>query len=982
MILESESNTQPFQPTSTSSTSLETLCQSSDFPRRHIGPSLDEQKSLLQALNLKSRQELIDSAVPANILSKSPFDISQGKSESELLGRARELADKNKITKTYIGMGYYNTHTPSVILRNITENPGWYTAYTPYQAEISQGRMEALLNFQTMVCDLTGMPIANSSLLDEGTAAAEAMAMALALKGRKGARKFFVDKHCLPQTIDVLKTRAEPLGVEILVGQFQSHDFSEAHLGGLVQYPNVEGEVKDYKEWVEKVQNSGGLAVVAADPLSLCLLEAPGDWGTDIVVGSTQRFGVPLGFGGPHAAYLATKEDYKRSVPGRFIGVSKDSQGQHALRLALQTREQHIRREKATSNICTSQVLLAVMASMYAVYHGPKGLHKIASRVHRLASLLALGLQKLGHQVLTKNIFDTVTFKPKNLSNDTLVKRCQEQAINLNRYLKPNISVSLDETTTLEDVHTLLKVLTGESGPALDFASLIKELDKDPTPFTHTKLLRKNGYLSHPVFNSYHSETEMMRYLNRLQSKDISLVHSMIPLGSCTMKLNAATEMMPVTWPGFASIHPFAPKEQTLGYRELIGELEGWLAELTGFDTVTVQPNAGSQGEYAGLLCIHHYHLSRGDKDRNVCLIPQSAHGTNPASAVMVGMKVIVIKCDEQGNIDVADLKSKAEQHKENLSALMVTYPSTHGVFEESISEICKIIHDNGGMVYMDGANMNALLGLCRPGEFGPDVAHLNLHKTFCIPHGGGGPGVGPIGVTKELAPHLPSHVIIPECGPSTGSGAVASAPWGSPGILPISWAYISMMGADGLKEATEVAILNANYVAHRLEAHYPILYRGKNGRVAHECIIDTRSFKTSGINVDDIAKRLMDYGFHAPTMSWPVAGTLMIEPTESESKAELDRFCDALISIRQEIQEVVDGKVSAEDSVLRNAPHSQLKISSSDWPHPYTREKAAFPLDYLKLYKPWPAVGRVDNAYGDKNFVCTCLPLEEYEGE
>lgn len=945
------------------------------FSQRHIGPSKTEQQKMLSDLGFKSFENFLEKTIPSSIRTQKDYSVGQSLSEAQLLEQARKLASENKVNKSYIGMGYYNTHTPSVILRNVVENPGWYTAYTPYQAEISQGRMEALLNFQTMVSELTAMPIANSSLLDEGTAAAEAMALAFNLSRKKKSTTFFVDKNCFPQTIEVLKTRSKPLGIQLLIADFKDFDFSEPIFGAIVQYPNKTGQVSDFKEWTQKVQSQGGLSIVATDLLALCHLQPPGEWGADIVLGNSQRFGVPMGFGGPHAAFFATKDEFKRSVPGRFIGVSKDSQGSPALRLALQTREQHIRRERATSNICTSQVLLAVVASMYAVYHGPQRLQSIAKRVHKYTCQLFSALQKLGYQVTNSTFFDTLTVDLKNVDSKALEKQALSQSINLNFSESGQVGISIDETTTDKDLIQLINLFSELSTESLAISD-INNLNID-SPIK--EMLRTSEPLKHEIFKKYHSESEMMRYLNRLQSKDISLVHSMIPLGSCTMKLNAATEMEPITWPEFNSLHPFAPKEQYNGYSKMIHQLENWLADLTGFDSISLQPNAGSQGEYAGLLVIQKYHESRGDTQRTVCLIPSSAHGTNPASAVMAGLKVVVIKCDDQGNIDIEDLKSKAEQYQDQLSSLMITYPSTHGVFEESIKEICSIIHANGGQVYMDGANMNAMVGLCRPGEIGADVAHLNLHKTFCIPHGGGGPGMGPIGVAEHLTAFLPNHPLNDECGPKTGVSAVSSAPWGSPSILPISWAYIAMMGNNGLREATEVAILNANYIAHRLKNHYDVLYKGQNGFVAHECIIDTRPFKKAGITVDDIAKRLMDYGFHAPTMSWPVAGTLMIEPTESESREELDRFCDAMISIREEIKEVEEGQFSAEESVLRNAPHSQLVATSDEWSYKYSRKKAIYPLSYLRNFKVWPAVGRVDNAYGDKNFMCSCPPLEEY---
>ena len=953
------------------------------FPRRHIGPTATERQKMLNALGYEHLDQLIDTAVPAVIRSQNQPKLNPELSESELLEKARSFADENKVFKSFIGMGYYDTHTPTAILRNVLENPGWYTAYTPYQAEISQGRMEALLNFQTMVSDLTGLGISNASLLDEGTAAAEAMTLALNAKGfgkkKGGARHFFVSDKCLPQTIDVLKTRARPLGIELVIDSPENYDFSQPTFGALLQYPDVDGEICDFTDFIAKVHENDGLVVMAADLLCLTLLKPPGELGADIAVGSTQRFGVPMGFGGPHAAYFATHDKYKRQVPGRFIGVSQDSSGRRALRLALQTREQHIRREKATSNICTSQVLLAVIAGFYATYHGPEGLKRIAEDIHEHAQKLARGLQTLGHKVVHDHFFDTLKIELKGLAASTVHQRALALNMNLRMIDDQHVGLSVDETTKNSDLLDLFRAFTvdTENTPELDHVASSTLALSWPT-----NLQRSSEYLTHPIFSLYHSETEIMRYMQKLQNRDLSLVHSMIPLGSCTMKLNAATEMTPVTWREFGGLHPFAPLDQAEGYLKLVKELEHSLCEITGFDAMSLQPNAGSQGEYAGLLVIRNYHESRGEAHRNICLIPNSAHGTNPASAVMAGLKVVVVACDDQGNIDVEDLKTKATEHKDNLAALMITYPSTHGVFEASIVEICQIIHDNGGQVYMDGANLNALVGIARPGEFGADVSHLNLHKTFCIPHGGGGPGMGPIGVKSHLAPFLPSHSMVPECGPKKDSetSAVSSAPWGSPSILPISWAYIEMMGAEGLKLATETAILNANYIAHRLKEHYGILYTGREDLVAHECIIDVRPFKDHGITVDDIAKRLMDYGFHAPTMSWPVAGTLMIEPTESESLSELDRFCDAMISIRREIQKVIDGGWPGDNNPLHNAPHTAESLTSDEWDRPYSRQEAAYPLGYLRDAKYWPHVGRVDNAFGDKNFMCSCPPLEDYQ--
>lgn len=953
----------------------------SEFIGRHIGPDVAAETEMLKTLGLKSLDELIEQSVPAPILNKKGLDLASSMSEARMLAKARAYATQNSVKRSMIGMGYYGTHTPPVILRNVLENPGWYTAYTPYQAEISQGRLEALLNFQTMVMDLTGMQVANASLLDEATAAAEAMHLCHSSTKNTKANKILVAKGCHPQTIEVLKRRAEPLGIEVSVSCHTEFKFDENVFAALVQYPNTSGRIVDYQDLANRAHAAKVLLVVAADLLALTLLKPPGEFGADVVIGSTQRFGVPMGYGGPHAAFMATREDFKRNIPGRLIGVSIDAENKPALRLALQTREQHIRREKATSNICTAQVLLAVMASMYAVYHGPQGLKRIALRTHRLASGFAEGLKTMGHKLRMDSFFDTVAVDVAGDTAGQIMKQALSLGYNLRR-ADDYVSVSFDETSTSEDVENLWKAFTTTGKKAL--TSRFDAIDKNTTSNIPGALLRTSSYLTHPVFNSYHSETEMLRYLNRLQAKDLSLAHSMIPLGSCTMKLNATSEMIPVTWPEFGSLHPFVPVDQAKGSIAMIRELESMLAEITGFAGVSVQPNAGSAGEYAGLLAIRDFHLSRGESHRNVCLIPSSAHGTNPASAVMAGMKVVVVKCDEQGNVDVADLRAKAEQNKNDLSALMITYPSTHGVFEESIKDICQIVHEFGGQVYMDGANFNALVGLCRPGEFGPDVCHLNLHKTFCIPHGGGGPGVGPIGVREHLKPFLPGHGLGVEAGLRGGVSAVAAAPFGSALILPISWAYITMMGRDGLKRATEIAILNANYVANRLAPHYPILYRGKNGRVAHECIIDLRPLKAdSGVEVEDVAKRLIDYGFHAPTMSWPVPGTLMIEPTESESKEELDRFCEAMISIRKEIQEIAagiaTGKMDRENNVLKRAPHTIAAVTSDTWDRPYSREKAAFPLPWVRERKFWASVARVNNAYGDRNFVCSCLPLDSY---
>ncbi len=945
------------------------------FARRHIGPQPGDLAAMLNTVGCDSLASLIDRTVPAAIRLARPMRTGEPEDEYSATQRLRTIASKNKVLRSFIGMGYHDSVTPAVIQRNIFENPGWYTQYTPYQPEISQGRLEALLNFQTMIADLTGLEIANASLLDEATAAAEAMHMSHGLfEGESNA--FFVSEGCHPQIIEVVKTRASALGIEIIVGDHERFGFSKPVFGCLLQYPASDGTVHDFSGFVERAHAAGSIVTVAADLLSLVLLTPPGEFGADIAVGNSQRFGVPLGYGGPHAAYFATREKYKRSMPGRLVGVSRDANGKTALRLSLQTREQHIRREKATSNICTAQVLLAVMAGMYAVYHGPNGLKEIASRVHRLTALLASGLKRLGLVVGPDAFFDTLRIETGANRQTDILKSAEARGINLRNLAPGTIGVSLNETTSLEDVVELLSLFAAQR--SLPFA--IRELAAEAKSPIAGKLARTGRYLTHPVFNLYHSETEMLRYIKRLESRDLSLTTAMIPLGSCTMKLNAAVEMYPVSWPEFSKMHPFVPLEQAEGYRILFRELESWLAEVTGFDAVSLQPNAGSQGEYTGLLVIRKYHQSRGESRRNVCLIPQSAHGTNPASAVMAGLKVIVVACDASGNIDVTDLQAKAAEHAMNLAALMVTYPSTHGVFEESIAEICEIIHSHGGQVYMDGANLNAQVGICRPGEIGADVCHLNLHKTFCIPHGGGGPGMGPIAVRSHLAPYLPGHPIV-RTGGEQGIGPVSAAPWGSPSILPISWVYIALMGSQGLTEATEIAILNANYVAARLDSHYPVLYKGKNGMVAHECILDLRPLKKSaGIEVDDIAKRLMDYGFHAPTVSFPVAGTMMVEPTESESKAELDRFCDAMIAIRQEIAEIEAGRMDPKDNVLKLAPHTAEVLTAAEWTHPYSRSSAAYPTAATRQHKFWPPVGRVDNVYGDRNLVCTCPPMDSYE--
>lgn len=946
------------------------------FEHRHIGPQDDEIAQMLQQMGYNSLDALVDKTVPAQIRMEQPLKLGQGKGEHELLKELKAIASKNQVFRSYIGMGYSACITPPVILRNILENPGWYTQYTPYQAEIAQGRLEALLNFQTLVKDLTGLDIANASLLDEGTAAAEAMAMSYNLQKKKTATTFFVSELCHPQTIEVIHTRAIPLGINVVVGDHKQFSFEDnTTFGALLQYPATDGSIQDYQAFIEQAHTAGVLVTVATDLLSLTVLTPPGEFGADIAVGNSQRLGVPLGYGGPHAAFFATKTTYQRKIPGRIVGMSHDAQGKDALRLALQTREQHIRRDKATSNICTAQVLLAVTASMYAVYHGPAGLKQIAERVHLLTAVLANGLKKLGFELVNEAFFDTIQVRLGSLTAEEVGVRSQFHQINLRPVDDHTVGISLDETTTVADLLDILSLFSDDV-PSLEALTVAAQ------PCLPEEFQRTSPYLTHPVFNQHHSETELLRYMQQLQNKDLSLTTSMIPLGSCTMKLNATSEMLPVTWPEFGQIHPFAPVEQTQGYQELFQQLETMLAEITGFAGISLQPNAGSQGEYAGLLVIRQYHESRGDSHRKICLIPDSAHGTNPASAVMAGMKVVVVGCDEFGNIDVDDLRKKAEQHRDDLAALMVTYPSTHGVFEEEIKDICQIIHEFGGQVYMDGANMNAQVGLCRPGDIGADVCHLNLHKTFCIPHGGGGPGMGPIGVQSHLVPFLPTHPVI-SIGSEEGIGAVSAAPWGSPSILPISWVYISLMGAEGLTQATKVAILNANYIAQRLEKHYPVLFKGKTGLVAHECILDLRQVKkTAGIEVDDIAKRLIDYGFHAPTVSWPVPGTIMVEPTESESKAELDRFCEALIAIRAEIAEIELGQCDRTDNPLKNAPHTAESVISDTWEHSYSREQAAYPVAWVRDNKFWPAVGRVDNAFGDRNLVCSCPSMDAYTDE
>ena len=947
---------------------LAQLEQRDDFVGRHVGPDGAETRAMLDVLGLDSLDQLIDKVIPAAILSAAPLALPEGRSEPEALAMLRAIAGKNRVLRSFIGTGYHDTFTPTVILRNVLENPAWYTSYTPYQPEISQGRLEALLNFQTMVTDLTGLEIANASLLDEATAAAEAMAFCQRLSKSK-AKAFFVSRDCHPQTIEVVRTRAEPLGFEVIVGDAATELAAHEVFGVLLQYPASTGEVVDYAAIVAAAHDRKALVVVAADLLALTLLKPPGEFGADVAIGSTQRFGIPMGFGGPHAAYFATRDEHKRVMPGRVVGVSIDSHGKKAYRLAMQTREQHIRREKATSNICTAQALLAIMASMYACYHGPDGLTTIARRVHRLTATLAAGLRRLGVDVPTTAFFDTITVRVADAAAVHAAARAA--GMNLREIDAGTVGIALDETTRRADVEALWAVF-GTGAAALDFAAVEAQV-QEALPAAQ---LRSSAFLTHPVFSAYRSETRMLRYLRSLADKDLALDRTMIPLGSCTMKLNATTEMIPVTWPEFGGLHPFAPADQTQGYAQLTAELEQMLCACTGYDAVSLQPNAGSQGEYAGLLAIRAWHASRGEGHRDVCLIPSSAHGTNPATANMAGMRVVVVACDTNGNVDVADLKAKAAQHAEQLAAIMITYPSTHGVFETAVREITDIVHAHGGQVYIDGANLNAMVGLCGPGQFGGDVSHLNLHKTFCIPHGGGGPGVGPIGVKSHLAPFLPGHAAVG----LEGIGAVAAAPWGSASILPITWTYITLMGRDGLRHATVMAILNANYIAQRLEPHYPVLYRGENGLVAHECILDLRPLKDStGVTVDDVAKRLMDFGFHAPTMSFPVPGTLMIEPTESESKAELDRFCDAMIAIRAEIAKVASGEFDARDNPLVNAPHTAEAIAD-EWTHPYSRELAAYPVASLRGNKYWSPVGRVDNVYGDRNLVCACPPMSDYE--
>ncbi|MDF1698667.1 MAG: aminomethyl-transferring glycine dehydrogenase [Saprospiraceae bacterium] len=955
---------------------MATFAQKS-FQRRHIGISEEEKLEMLSMIGIKSVDELIDLTIPDHIKSTNEMDIPDAISEYQYLKDLKVIAEKNKIFKNYIGQGYYGTITPSVILRNVFHNPGWYTQYTPYQAEIAQGRLEALLNFQTMVSDLTGLPIANASLLDEGTAAAEAMAMFEGARNKKRkknpATKFFIDDKVFEQTVDIMITRAKPIGIEIVRGAYSSFEMTDDFIGALIQYPNSEGSVEDYQSFANSCSELGAYVCVAADLLSLTLLSAPGEWGAHAVVGNTQRFGVPMGYGGPHAAYFSTIEDFKRQIPGRIIGVSQDRLENPSLRMALQTREQHIKRERATSNICTAQALLAVMASMYAVYHGPEGIKDIASTIHHHTYVLFNNLKTLGFEVVNSTFFDTLTIKVTDEESEKIRIAAESNQINL-FYKKGAICISVDETTDASDIKELLSIFAAIIGSDFTMSSSNGQV------VIPSNLQRTTDYLTHPVFSMHHTESKMMRYIKSLENKDLSLVHSMIALGSCTMKLNAATELIPVSWPEFSLLHPFAPSSQTEGYAQIFDELSKYLCEATGFTACSLQPNSGAQGEYTGLMTIAAYHEDRGDIHRNIALIPSSAHGTNPASAVMAGMKVVVVKCDDDGNIDVDDLVAKAELHKDNLASLMITYPSTHGVFETKVKEICETIHTNGGLVYMDGANMNAQVGLTSPGIIGADVCHLNLHKTFAIPHGGGGPGMGPICVNDKLAPYLPSHTLV-KTGGEKGITAVSAAPWGSASILLISYAYIRMLGREGMTNATKYAILNANYMRVRLEDHYPVLYKGEKGMAAHEMILDLRQFKPLKITAEDIAKRLIDYGFHAPTLSFPVAGTIMIEPTESEDKAELDRFCDALIHIKAEIDAIADGSADSEDNVLRNAPHTLHEITADAWNHPYSRSEAAYPLPYLYTSKKfWATTTRVDNAYGDRNLVCTCPPIEMYE--
>ncbi|MDA8783338.1 aminomethyl-transferring glycine dehydrogenase [Candidatus Pelagibacter bacterium] len=941
-----------------------------DFIKRHIGPSEADQKKMLNELGFDNLDDLISKTVPEKILLKEDLGIGEPNSEYEALRKLKVISKQNRIYSNFIGMGYYGTYTPYVILRNILENPGWYTSYTPYQPEVAQGRLEMLLNFQQMIIDFTGLDIANASLLDEGTAAAEAVGLSYRLC-KNDSNIVFVSKDCHPQTIDVIKTRAEPLGLTVVIGD-EGTDIKEDIVCGILQYPGTLGDIKDPSEAISKIHKNNGKAVLVCDLLALAKLKTPAELGADIAVGSSQRFGIPMGYGGPHAGFFATKDEYKRSMPGRIIGVSVDRHGNKAYRLSLQTREQHIRRDKATSNICTAQALLAIVSAAYAIYHGPEGLRKIAENTSQLAKNFADKIKQSGYELYSDHFFDTVTIKTLD-KTDSIFRNALRQNVNIRKVNSEMLSVAFDERKNVYRANQLLKIFNCSEAIKENLNENLSNLPKN--------LLRTSEYLTHPVFNSYHSETEMLRYLKKLEDADIALNRSMIALGSCTMKLNAVAEMIPVTWREFSEPHPFAPVEQMEGYRTLFTDLKNWLRSITGFSGVSLQPNAGAQGEFAGLMVIKKYHENNGDKNRNVCLIPSSAHGTNPASAQMVGMKVVVIKCDEHGNVDIEDLKEKATTHSENLAALMVTYPSTHGVFEEKITEICELIHNNGGQVYMDGANLNALVGIAKPGKFGPDVCHINLHKTFCIPHGGGGPGMGPIACKRHLEVYLPNHAVIKDCGPVTGMGAVSAAPWGSSSILSISWMYIKMMGSEGLKKASQVAILNANYLAHKLKDTFPILYKGKNGNVAHECIIDIRKIKSEvGITEEDIAKRLIDFGFHAPTMSWPVAGTMMIEPTESEGLQEIDRFCNTLKKIKEEIDKVQSGEYDKIDNPIKNSPHTHVELIANKWEHKYEREEAAYPSEFLKQIKYWPPVARVDNVYGDKNLVCSCPSIDEYK--
>ncbi len=943
-----------------------------DFIKRHIGPERTDEKKMLNELGYRSLNELIENTVPEKILLKDELNIGDSNSEYEALRKLKIISKKNQIYSNFIGMGYYGTYTPNVIIRNILENPGWYTSYTPYQAEVAQGRLEMLLNFQQVIIDFTGMDIANASLLDEGTAAAEAMGLSNRLN-KKDSKIVFISNDCHPQTIEVVKTRAEPMGLKVVIGNDNEIEkLPENIVCGILQYPGTLGNIKDPSESISKIRKKNGKSILACDLLALAQLKTPGELGADIAVGSSQRFGIPMGYGGPHAAFFATKDEFKRSMPGRIIGVSVDRHGNKAYRLALQTREQHIRRDKATSNICTAQALLAIVSAAYAIYHGPVGIKKISQRVSQLANNFADKIKKSGYELYSDSFFDTVTVKTKD-NTEKIFKNALDQKVNIRKVNSEMLAISFDEKKNVYRANQLLKIF--------NCTESIKQNPTESLPNLPKNLLRTSKYLQHKVFNSYHTETEMLRYLKRLEEKDIALNRSMIALGSCTMKLNAVAEMIPISWREFSEPHPFVPVEQMEGFRTLFTDLKNWLRSITGFSGVSLQPNAGAQGEYAGLMVIRKYHLKRGEKNRNICLIPSSAHGTNPASAQMTGMKVVVVNCDKEGNVDFSDLKNKVETHSENLAALMVTYPSTHGVFEEKISDICKLIHDHGGQVYMDGANLNALVGIAKPGNFGPDVCHINLHKTFCIPHGGGGPGMGPIACKKHLEIYLPSHPVIKDCGPATGIGPVSAAPWGSSSILSISWMYIKMMGSEGLKLATQIAILNANYIANKLKNHFPILYKGNKGNVAHECIIDIRNIKNeTGITEEDIAKRLIDFGFHAPTMSWPVPGTMMIEPTESESLSELDRFCDTLIKIKLEIENIKSGKFDKIDNPIKNAPHTDLELASNEWNHKYSREEAAYPSKFLRSNKFWPPVARIDNVYGDKNLFCTCPSMDEFK--